>query len=436
MTEQVQAVWQAVERERDYVIELTRELVRIPTVNPKFQLDPDLNREADAQDVVARHLSEIGFETGKWEAFPDRPNVVGDWDGDEDKSLIVGGHIDVVPVGDVSAWGRDPFSGDIDHGNVWGRGAVDMKGGLAACIGAARAIRQAGVALDGRLSVHSVVDEEAGGFGAIDLLRRGHAARRAIISEPTWGDVVPAEGGLTWVRVTIFGRQAHAGWRFNELWPQPHTNDRLLPGVNAVELAVRFLGALREFEAARCRNNWHPLMPPGLATINPGVIRGGAGLGADGNPAVMTNAAMIPDVVTIDLDYKFMPQERFEDVQREFEHFVHHLAQTDHWMRDHPPKITWNLHDLYFEPVNTPVDHPLTQSLVKRSEQVHGEPPRIRGFEAVADCAHYAGKGVVPALYGPSGDGFHGDNECVEIASLISTTKVIAAAILDNCGTR
>ena len=436
MTEQVQAVWQAVERERDYVIELTRELVRIPTVNPKFQVDPDLNREADAQDVVARRLSEIGFETGKWEAFPDRPNVVGDWDGDEDKSLIVGGHIDVVPVGDVSAWGRDPFSGDIDHGNVWGRGAVDMKGGLAACIGAARAIRQAGVELDGRLSVHSVVDEEAGGFGAIDLLRRGHAARRAIISEPTWGDVVPAEGGLTWVRVTIFGRQAHAGWRFNELWPQPHTNDRLLPGVNAVELAVRFLGALREFEAARCRNNWHPLMPPGLATINPGVIRGGAGLGADGNPAVMTNAAMIPDVVTIDLDYKFMPQERFEDVQREFEHFVHHLAQTDHWMRDHPPKITWNLHDLYFEPVNTPVDHPLTQSLVKRSEQVHGEPPRIRGFEAVADCAHYAGKGVVPALYGPSGDGFHGDNECVEIASLISTTKVIAAAILDNCGTR
>ena len=436
MTEQVQAVWQAVEREQDYVIELTRELVRIPTVNPKFQVNPDLNREADAQDVVACHLSENGFETGKWEAFPYRPNVVGDWDGEEDKSLIVGGHIDVVPVGDISAWGRDPFSGDIDHGNVWGRGAVDMKGGLAACIGAARAIRQAGVALDGRLSVHSVVDEEAGGFGAIDLLRRGHAARRAIISEPTWGDVVPAEGGLTWVRVTIFGRQAHAGWRFNELWPQPHTNDRLLPGVNAVELAVRFLGALREFEAARCRNNWHPLMPPGLATINPGVIRGGAGLGADGNPAVMTNAAMIPDVVTIDLDYKFMPQERFEDIQREFEHFVHHFAQTDHWMRDHPPEITWNLHDLYFEPVNTPIDHPLTQSLIKRSEQVHGEPPRIRGFEAVADCAHYAGKGVVPALYGPSGDGFHGDNECVEIASLISTTKVIAAAILDNCGTK
>ncbi len=436
MKDCVAAIWDAIDAERDYSVELTRDLVRIPSVNPKFQVDPGINREAEAQDLVAARLAEEGFQVSKWDAFPERPNVVGDWDGDEEKSLIIGGHIDVVPVGDTSAWDRDPFSGDIDEGKVWGRGAVDMKGGIAACIAAARAIRRVGVALEGRLSIHAVVDEEAGGFGAIDLLRRGHVAKRAIIAEPTWGYVVPAEGGLTWVRITIFGRQAHAGWRFNEIWPQPHSEDRLVPGVNAVELAVRFLNALREFEAARCRNNWHPLMPPGLATINPGVIRGGAGLGEDGNPAVMTNAAMIPDVVTIDLDYKFMPQESFDEVKAEFENFVHHFAQTDHWMRAHPPKITWNLHDLYFEPVNTPIDHPLTQSLVTRSEQLHGSAPRIKGFEAVADCAHYAGKGVVPALYGPSGDGFHGDNECVEVDSLIDTAKVIAAAVIDNCGVR
>ena len=141
---------------------------------------------------------------------------------------------------------------------------------------------------------------------------------------------MPAEGGLTWVRVTLFGRQAHAGWRFHELWPQPPNDDRPLPGVNAIELAVRFLGALREFEAARRRNCRHPLMPPGLATINPGVIRGGAGLGADGNPVVMTRAAMIPDVATIDLDYKFMRQERFTDVQREFEQAPEGLRRSRH----------------------------------------------------------------------------------------------------------
>jgi len=432
----LQGIWSEIDADTGYVVELTRDLVRVPTVNPKFQADPAVNREAEAQAIVARRLAEEGFAVSLWDVFPDRPNAVGDWEGDEEKSLILGGHIDVVPVGDTAAWDRDPFGAQIDRGRIWGRGAVDMKGGLAACIAAARAIRRAKVSLQGRLSIHSVVDEEAGGFGAIDLLRRGHAARRAIVAEPTWGAVVPAEGGLTWVRVTIFGRQAHAGWRYNALWPQPHSRDRPVPGVNAVELAVRFLNALREFEAARCRENWHPLMPPGLATVNPGVIRGGAGLGADGNPAVMSNAAMIPDVVTIDLDYKFMPQERFEDVKAEFEHFVHHFAQTDSWLRAHPPKLTWNLHGLYFEPVNTPRDHPLIQSLIARSEQLNAVPARVKGFEAVADCAHYAGKGVVPALFGPSGDGFHGDNECVEIDSLIATTKILAAAIVDNCGLR
>ena len=186
MNDQVEAIWAAIDADADYVTELTRELVRIPTVNPKFQEDPDINREADAQAVVARHLDEAGFKVGTWEAFPERPNVVGDWDGDEEKSLIIGGHIDVVPVGDASVWDRDPFSGDVDRGHIWGRGAVDMKGGIAAAITAARAIHQLGIKLDGRLSVHSVVDEEAGGFGAIDLLRRGHVAKRAIISEPTW----------------------------------------------------------------------------------------------------------------------------------------------------------------------------------------------------------------------------------------------------------
>jgi acetylornithine deacetylase len=436
MSNVIEAIWSAIDAEADYVVELTRELIRIPSVNPKFQQEPTLNREAEVQNVVETRLQEEAFSIERWEVFPERPNVVGDWAGSEEKSLILCGHVDVVPVGDYKAWDRDPFSAEIDKNCIWGRGAVDMKGGLAACIGAARAIRSAGIELDGRLSIHAVVDEEAGGFGAMDLLRRGHVAKRAIIAEPTWGNVVPAEGGLTWVRMTFFGNQAHAGWRFNEIWPQPHEDGRLEPGVNAIELAVRFINALREFESSRCRNNWHPLMPPGIATINPGVIRGGAGLDSDGNPKVMTNAAMIPDVVTIDLDYKFMPQESFDDVKAEFEDFVGHFAKMDSWMRQHPPKITWNLHDIFFAPMNTPVEHPLTQSLFNRATQVQKKAPKIKGFEAVADCAHYAGEGVVSAIYGPSGDGFHGNNECVEIDSLIETTKVLAAAIIDNCGVR
>ena len=258
MTDALEAVWAAIDKERDYVIDLTREIVAIPSVNPKFVQDPTQNREPDVQNVIQGHLEAAGFSTERWDVFPDRPNVIGDWQGSEDKSFLLCGHIDVVPVGDASAWDRDPFSADIADGRIWGCGAVDMKSGVAACIAAAKAVRDVGIDLEGRLSIHSVVDEEAGGFGAMD------AVKRAIIAEPTWGDVIAAEGGLTWVRVTIFGKQAHAGWRFNEIWPQPHEQGRLEPGVNAIELANRFLNALRDFEAARCRLHWHPLMPLGL----------------------------------------------------------------------------------------------------------------------------------------------------------------------------
>ncbi|RUU64908.1 M20/M25/M40 family metallo-hydrolase, partial [Mesorhizobium sp. M2C.T.Ca.TU.009.01.2.1] len=140
-------------------------------------------------------------------------------------------------------------------------------------------------------------------------------------------------------------------------------------------------------------------------------------------------------IVTIDLDYKFMPQEKFEDVKAEFENFVHHFAASDAWMRDHPPAIEWDLFGLNFPPMNTPVDAPIVQSLNRRATQAQAKAPVIKGFEAVTDAAHYAGAGVVPVIYGPAGDGFHGDNECVEIDSLIETTKVIAAAIIDTCGT-
>ena len=430
----VKAAWEAIDAEADFTVELTREMVRIPTVNPKFQLDPEINREPEHQDLMEKVLKDEGFETERWDVFEGRPNVLGDKAGSEEKSLILCGHVDVVPVGDPSAWKRPPFSAEVDGGFIWGRGAVDMKGGVAACIAAARALRLAGIELDGRLSIHTVVDEEAGGFGAMDAVKRGKLAKNAIIAEPSWGDVMPAEGGLTWARVTLIGKQAHAGMRYNTIYPQAHLPGRIEPGVNAIELGQRFLAALRDFEMNRCRNNWHPLCPPGLATINPGVILGGAGLQADGTPQILANPAIIPDVCAIDLDYKFMPNENFEDVKKEFEDFVHHWAQTDPWTRAHPPRIEWDLYDLNFPPMNTPTDHPLVTSLVDRAEAAQGWRPTVKGFDAVTDAAHYAGAGVSPAIYGPAGDGFHGYDECVSLDSLKATTKVLAAAAIDCCG--
>ncbi len=339
----------------------------------------------------------------------------------------------MVPTGERARWSVDPFGGEVKDGRLYGRGSIDMKGGLAACVVAARAIRATGLALEGRLSIHAVVDEEAGGFGAMEAVRRGKLAKAALIAEPTWGDVLPAEGGLEWARITIRGRTAHSAWRYNEIFPQRNEPGRLEPGVNAIELGVRFIEALRHYEAGRCRAMSHPLLPPGMNTINAGVVRGGAGLGPDGLPLIMTNPAIIPDIVVIDLDMKFLPQERSAHYRRDFEAFVHHFAQTDAWLRDTPPRIEWELGGLHFPPLDTPLDHPLVQSLVARKAAV-GRAAGIRGFTAVCDAAHYAGAGVDGVIFGPSGDGFHGDNEYVEVASLVETAKVIAATVIDWCG--
>ncbi len=431
----IAGVQAAIERDRDWVVGLTRDMVRIPSVNPKFEPDPAINREADVQALLEPILKDGGFATEQWDALPGRPNLVGEWAGSEERSLILCGHIDVVPVGALKDWSVDPFGGDIVDGRLYGRGAIDMKSGVAACVAAARAIRNAGITLDGRLAIHSVVDEESGGFGAMDAVKRGKLAKAILVAEPTWGDVLPVEGGLEWARVTIRGRNAHSALRYNEIYPQRHDADRLLPGVNAIEIAARFIQAVRQYELDRTRARSHPLLPIGMNTINIGVMHGGTGIGAHGLPTVMTNPAIIPDAAVLDLDMKFLPDENSADYRRDFEAFVHHFAQTDAWLRENPPTIQWELGGLYFPPMNTSVDHPLVRSLMARKGAI-GKAPTVKGFVAVCDAAHYAGAGVDGVIFGPSGDGFHGKDEYVDVESLVETTKVIAATIIDWCGVR
>ncbi|UCI31862.1 M20 family metallopeptidase [Mesorhizobium sp. B4-1-4] len=431
----VKAAWKAIDDEGGYATNLTQRLVRIPSVNPKFITDPLQNREDALQDLVEAELTSIGMTVDRWDVFPDRPNVVGQLAGSEERSLLLCGHIDTVPIGEREAWTVDPFGGEIKDGKLYGRGAVDMKSGVAAAIAAVRGIRKAGIELDGRVAIHAVVDEETGGFGAIDALKRGHLAKAAIITEPSWGDIQPCEGGVEWIRVTITGRQGHAAWRYNEIWPQRDGPDRLRPAVNAIDIAGRFLDALRNFESSRCRHRQHPLLPPGWNTINVGVIRGGAGLGPDGLPLVMTNPCIIPDVAVLDLDYNFLPFQTKEEIRSEFEEFVHHFCQQDLWLQENPIKVAWELGGLHFPPMDTSPDHPIVQSLVKRRAELGGE-HKISGVIFVSDAAHYAGAGVDAVVCGASGDGFHGLDEYVDVASLEETTKTLAASIIDWCGVK
>lgn len=435
-TDAVAAVRTELARDEAFLVDLTQRLVRIPTVNPKFEADPSINREAELQRELRAVLDDIGMTTESHDVFPGRPNLVGALPGSDARSLILCGHVDVVPVGDQALWTVAPFGGEIRDRRLYGRGAIDMKSGVAAAVAVVRAIRKAGVTLDGRLEIHAVVDEEAGGFGARDLVERGHRAAGLIVTEPTWQTVMPAEGGLEWVRVTIRGRNAHSAWRYNEIYPQRDEPGRLGPGVNALELATRFVTAIQQLERDwTTRKRAHPLLPAGMNTIHPGVMVCGSGVGANGLPQLLTNPAIIPDVAVIDYDLKFLPNETSADIRRDFEAFVHAFAQQDLWLRKHPPRVQWDLYGLHFPPMNTPVEHPLVRAIID-SRNARGQDTEIKGFTAVCDAAFYAGVGIPGVIYGAGGDGFHGPNEYVDLDSLVAVTQTLAAATLQLCGVK
>jgi acetylornithine deacetylase len=427
------AVAARIERDRESVVELLRELVRIPSVNPAFEIGDGLNREADVQRVVAEHLRAAGLQTETYEVVPGRPNVLAHAPGGDERSLILNGHVDVVPVGEAGAWSVDPFGGEIRDGRLYGRGSYDMKCGIAAMVAAAKALHGCGVELAGRLELHSVVDEEAGGSGSIDLVRRGRTASALVCTEATDGAIVVVEGGLEWVRVTIRGRTGHAGSRYAEVYPQPEGDDRESASVNAAELAARLILAVGELERDWGRRKPpHRLLPPGINTISPGVVRAGAGLGENGLPAIMDNPAMTPDAAVVDFDLKFLPAERSEDVRREFEDFVARWAAQDSWLREHPPSVRWELGGLFFAPFDTAPGHPIVTAL---GGAVGGNAP-LRGFTGVCDAAHYAGAGVVPVVHGPTGGGAHAPDEWVDVESVVAAAKAYAAAAIAYCGTR
>ena len=132
---------------------------------------------------------------------------------------------------------------------------------------------------------------------------------------------------------------------------------------------------------------------------------------------------------------KFLPDETSAQYRKDFEQFVGSFCAMDDWLRKNPIRIDWELGGLHFPPMNTAPDHPLVVSMMKRQAEI-GKPPVMKGFIAVCDAAHYAGAGVDGVIYGPAGDGFHSTDEYVDIESLVTSAKVIAASVIDWCGVR
>src|SRR5919201_4721402 len=192
------------------LIALTRDLVRIPSVIRKD--DPNAT-EAAVAEHVRRWVIKEGFDVEVQDVAPNRPNVIA-WIGDKrpgSRALLLEGHTDVVTDGNPAEWKYAPFSADLVNGRIYGRGAADMKSGLAAAMIAAAAIKRSGVAFRGRLMVGALVDEEGDMIGAKHLCTTpiGRELDAAIICEPEQNEVCLAQRGVVWARVTVRGKMAH-----------------------------------------------------------------------------------------------------------------------------------------------------------------------------------------------------------------------------------
>lgn len=383
--------------------------------------------ETAAQDFVADWMLQNGFEVDAWDldldALQRHPDysaevhrregrgVVGWIDGTgSGKTLILNGHVDVVPLGDPGSWSFPPWSGAVRDGRVLGRGALDMKGGLAAGLFAAKAILDAGVSLRGRLMVQSVIGEEDGGVGTLATLLRGHMGDAAIIMEPTALAVCPAQAGVLNFRITIRGRSAHGCIR-NE-------------GVSALELFFRVHEALLALEVRRNHNGIDPLfegfdLPFPLSV---GTIKGGDW------------ASSVPDWVQVEGRYGVRPSETLESAQAEFHEALDHLAVKDPWLRDHPPEVEW--WGGRFHPARVEVEDPIVEELGASFRDLDRGDIRLEGVPYGSDMRHLVRVGRIPTvLFGP-GDirRAHAADESVAVDDLETVAKTLALTALRFCG--
>jgi acetylornithine deacetylase len=412
-----QKVLHEVDRDEDRIIQDLADLVRVPSV---------VGHEGPCQEVMRRKLSELGLAVEAFEAnldevrrhhayisvpwsYDGRPNVIGRLAGSGGgRSLALNGHVDVVSPEPVDAWTVDPWAATERNGRIYGRGALDMKSGIAAILGALRAIRGAGVTLRGDVLVQSVIEEEAGGGGGtLACLMKGYTADGLVIPEP--GGLSVAHAGVLYFRVRTTGKTAHAGLA--------HT------GVNAIGKMNLLYDALIELDRKRAAEHRYELFERGAGRschLNIGTYHAGDW------PSTVSGWA------TMECRISFVPGERMDDVRAEVERTIRDAATRDAWLAEHLPTVEW--FGWHGEAWTQNEGHPLVQTVGSAVEQIIGEPPGVFGKAAGMDTrfAMYFG---MPALsYGPSGENTHGIDEWVSRDTVIRCAKVLALSTLRWCG--
>lgn len=396
------------------------ELVAVPSLDGSPE-------ENVVQEVAANILRRVGMEVDRWEI--DLPTLYAhpacSWEVPRERavgvvgtlgaerggrSLLFNGHVDVVPAGDEANWHYPPFAATVADGRVYGRGALDMKGGLCCGIFAAKALRDAGVRLNGRLLVQSVIGEEDGGIGTLAAILRGHTADGAVVVEPTELRVAPAQAGAHNFRLTVHGLSAHGCVREE--------------GVSAIEKFAVLHRAILELERERNDRHRQQLFAryalPNAICI--GTVRAGNWASSEAESLVAEGR------------YGIAVGEQPMVARRELEQAVAAAAAADPWMQAHPPTLEW--WGGTFDPAATPGEHPIVGTVAACFEEVAGAPAVLEGMTYGADMRLLVNVGGVPTvLFGPGNvRQAHRPDEFVPVDELLIATRTLALTALRFCG--
>jgi succinyl-diaminopimelate desuccinylase len=391
------------EIEREELVRLTQELVRISSVYQPEQSD---GNEARVARFVADYLKRAGFGVKTEEVAPGRPNVWTVWEGTRPgKTLLFEAHTDVVTEGSAEDWNHPPFDAERDGGRIYGRGTCDTKGNLAAAVVAVSAIRNSGVPFPGRLVLCHPVDEEGMMTGIKAFIERGHAegVDAAVVCEPEENQLCTSQKGALRAELTVRGTMAHGA--------MPES------GVNPVTRAARFVVEVEKLEREEIeRHGEDPFL--GYPSLTPTIL-----LGPDcGEPQIN----VIPASAYVALDIRTVPAQSHRELVERLEDILARLAAED-------PDFEAALEVIEERPpTETPEDEPLVRAMAKAYTRLTGEEPTYNGVPGATDGTFLHAWAGVPIVTTGAGDREipHHVDEWVDEEELLATCKLYAATAM------
>jgi len=426
------AVCADIEARRDEIVDLLSQLIAFDTT-ARPTADAPARDERRLQELLAGRLSAAGAVVDLWEPLPEdvagtpmvpeppafhgRPQLAARFPGSGGgRSLMFNGHIDVVDAEPREDWTSDPHLAAVRDDLVFGRGACDMKGGIAAMVAAAEALARMGGQLAGDLTVCTVTDEESTGAGGLAAVRHGVRADAAIVTEPTGLDVWRACRGTLLPTVTVHGRPGHAGI------PQRDWRDG--GAVNAIERMLPLLDAMRRFqEDWRQRDGHrHDVLSPGEIVLCE--LNGGEWI------------VSYPARCTASWHLAYLPAHSEADgwaagLRDEIEAAIASAAASDAWLVEHPPVVQWGSE---VPAAEVPAGSPIVQLPLQAAREL-GRDARVGGLDNWHDGATFTRLGGTPSVcFGPGRiEAAHTVDEHVPVQDLVDVAKTLAVTALRFC---